>query len=267
MMPTTSPEELSFDAYQERQLHEITPAGLAARAAKLRASGRFQWNGRGWTPTPYNGHAVLATMDAAAENADAIRVLAAARDDLIAGLGRPHALYPLPAESFHQTIANTLSAEKYERLVVERGLEAAYPARVADVLGELDRSDGPAVDAPALRLVGLALFGGAVGALGVFYTEAAFERVLGFRDHFYGHADIVALGIRRTRPFIGHVTLAYLESEPGDSERARLVAVIGEINRGLARRELLFAMPRAELRAYDHLAEFRALPGLPASTL
>jgi hypothetical protein len=265
MIPTTSPQELSFDAYQERQLHEITPAGLTARAAKLHASGRFSWTGAGWKPAPYVGHAVLATMDAAEENAEATRVLAEARDDLIAGYGRPDALFALPTESFHQTVANTLSAENHERLVVARGLEAAYPGRVARVLAELDSAG--ADEAPAMRMVGLALFGGAVGALGIFYTESGFERVLGFRDRFYGHAEIAGLGIRRTRPFIGHVTLAYLERAPDEVERARIVAVAGEINRGLARRELRFAMPRAELRAYAHLAEFRALSGLPVCTL
>lgn len=267
MMPTTAPQELGFEAYQERQLHEISPAGLAERAAKLRASGRFHWTGQGWTPGRYVGHAVLAMMEAAEANTEAIRTLAVARDDLILGFGRPDALSPLPTESFHQTIANTLSEENHERLVVERGLEVTYPGRVARVLGELDRADAAPGEAPAMRLVGLALFGGAVGALGVFDREVDFERVIGFREGFYGHAEIASLGIRRTRPFIGHVTLAYLERTPDDAERARLVAVVGEINRGLAWGGLRFAMPRAELRAYENLARFLALPGLPFCTL
>ena len=36
-MLAASEMELSFSAYQERQLHEISPAGVSARAAKLPA--------------------------------------------------------------------------------------------------------------------------------------------------------------------------------------------------------------------------------------
>jgi len=99
--------------------------------------------------------------------------------------------------------------------------------------------------------------------LGVFDREADFHRVLHFRDHFYGDARLASLGVRRTRPFIGHITLAYVEQELDDATRTQLVDVVTSINRELSLHTLHFHLPAAELRAYRHLAEFTPLPGLP----
>jgi hypothetical protein len=87
--------------------------------------------------------------------------------------------------------------------------------------------------------------------------------VLHFRDHFYGDARLADIGIRRTRPFIGHITLAYIERELDDATRARLVDLVISINRELSLHNLQFHLPAAELRAYRHLAEFTPFPALP----
>ncbi|MEN9840764.1 MAG: hypothetical protein RL376_564 [Verrucomicrobiota bacterium] len=253
--------ELSYRAYQDRQQAEVTPAGLAARAAKVGAAGKFRRVGASWAPVPYVGHAVLSVLATAPENAPTVTTLGLAQDALVAGFARPDALYALPKESFHQTVANTLSDDRYQRHVVDKGLVAEYPKQVAGALAELPENGAASV--PVMRMIGISIFGTALGVLGVFEEEAGFDRVIALRDRFYGSPEIAALGIRRTRPFIGHVTLAYVESELNATERERLVAVVSEINQDLAKQTVRFAMPVAELRSYEHLAEFRPMPWLP----
>lgn len=261
-MLATAETELTFAAYQERQHHEISPGGLRARAALAAPGGRARFERGAWTPLPYPGHAVVAMADAAPANARLAGELRAIQRELGAALGDPAALYPLPAASFHQTIANTLSDARHRRLVVERGLAAGYPASVAGVFAGIPPQF--ACQPLALRLIGLGIFRTALGVLGVFDAEEDFERVLRFREHFYRHPRIAQLGIRRTRPFIGHVTLAYLEKPLADGERTRLAEAAAAINRSLDGRAMRFELRQAELRAYDHLAEFKPLPGLPA---
>lgn len=253
--------ELSFAAYQERQLHEISPAGLAARAGKLAPAGRFNFRNGQWTPEPYVGHAVVTMAATSPQNRMLIEALRELQGSLLDCFSDPSILYPLPVASFHQTIANTLSDEKHQRLVVECGLADEYPRLVTDAFTDFP-STAPR-ETLAMSMVGISLFRTAIGVLGIFNREEGFYRVLQFRDHFYQQPRIAELGIRRTRPFIGHITLAYLEHDLDADQRQRLVEVVSSINRSFAFRVPQFHLPAAELRAYDHLAGFKPLPGLP----
>lgn len=257
--------ELSFAAYQGRQCYEVSPEGLRARAGKLMPGDKFRFLNGAWRPQPYPGHAVVTMVDGFAANAALAAQVRWTQHELSHGFNASDALYLLPPASFHQTIANTLSAENHQRLVVERGLTAGYPGMVTDVFTEMPR---PRDERPVLmRMIGLSIFSTAIGLLGVFEQEEHFHRVLQFRDRFYAHERIAGLGIRRTRPFIGHITVAYLERLLSAGERTRLVDLLIAINREIATRELRFHLPHAELRAYDHLADFKPLPHLPVCLL
>lgn len=257
--------ELSFAVYNERQHREISPAVLAARAATLHPGGKFSFQAGQWLPEPYTGHAVVSMVSGSPANAPLDERLRAIQNELSLGFSDPSALYLLPVESFHQTIANTLSDEKHRQLVVERGLAAEYPELVTGAFADIPHT---AAEAPLeMRMIGLGIFSTAIGLLGVFDAPEDFDRVLHFREHFYGHERIGNLGIRRTRPFIGHITVAYIERGLDDDERRRLVDVVSTSNQVIAAREPRFHLRQAELRAYSHLAEFRALPQLPVYQL
>lgn len=264
-MLATAEMELPFTTYQDRQYHEITREGLAARATKLAPGGKFSFQGGSWTPEPYVGHAVVSMVTATPANSPLMTQLQSIQNELSYEFADPSSLYLLPPASFHQTIANTLSAEKHERLVVARGLAKDYPKLVTDVFPDLPPSPGS--KPLTMRMIGLSLFSTAIGLLGVFDSEQEFLRVTEFRDHFYGHERIGSLGIRRTRPFIGHITLGYIEAPLDEPSRARLVEIAAAINQLISSRDLRFHLPHAELRAYSHLADFRSLPGLPVYSL
>jgi hypothetical protein len=190
--------ELSVAAYQERQLHEISPAGVAARAAKLRPAEQFRYEDGAWVPNPYIGHAVVTMVGSTPANAPLVGALASIQHGLLERLAAPRSFYPLPATSFHQTIANTLSADKHQRLVVDRGLAAEYPSIVTNTFADIPAL--AARESLTMRMVGLSIFGTAIGLLGVFDREEGFHRVLHFRDHFYGDVRLADLGIRRSLP-------------------------------------------------------------------
>ncbi len=257
--------ELAYNAYQVRQLHEVSPAGLRARVERIEPGNKFTFKTGGWSPLPYVGHAVVSMVEGHHENAPLLEQLRSIQNQLSYNVCDPSTLFLLPEASLHQTVANTLSDERHQRFVVDRGLAASYPAHVTSAFEDLPPS--LALDRLSMRMIGLSLFSNAVGLLGIFDCEDDFHRVLHFREHFYGHERIGLLGIRRTRPFIGHVTVAYLERPLDSATKARLVEVAEAINRLLATRNVRFYLPKAELRAYEHLAEFKPLPGLPVYRL
>jgi hypothetical protein len=90
---------------------------------------------------------------------------------------------------------------------------------------------------------------------------------LHFREAFYGDAGMAALDVRRTRPFIGHVTLAYVETDLDFARREALAAAAHELNREFFAGPSFFPLEGAELRRYDHLSEFKGDPSFPRYTL
>lgn len=254
-----SPAELSYHDYEARQRHELTEAGLRERLPKLGVGGRARWTGDAWEPQAYPGYAFQAMVAPYPENSSAIPRMEAIRDALCAAFaseGEP-ALFPLPTASFHQTVVNTFSADRLEKYLRAPGIEADFPAYLQERLDVMPR---PGIAEPVrMDLIGVSLFRTALGLLGVFPKEEDFDRVLTFRDAVYGDPELQELGLSRTRPFIGHITLAYIERPLSSTEGEELVQRIIQVNDGLAAEPIAFYMPEAKLHRYQHLAEF--IPG------
>lgn len=248
----TRVQDLSFADYIRRQEEEVSAAGILKRAAIAKRAGNFRYQGNKWTPQEYKGLAILSMVDDNPGNEGLIFRLSAIQDELRACLPPP-AYYMLPAASFHQTIANMASAERYRVLLQDRGLEKEYPAIIGDVLAQLPPVTAPPV---TMRLLGLSIFGTSLGLLGSFEKEEDYERIIRFRSLFYDNPRLAALDIGRTRPFIGHITLAYIEQEPGIAEKEYLARVVSGINENIRLKNYSFAMSTTGLYCYDHLASF-----------
>lgn len=261
---TTAPAiaaELDFDTYQARQLREVTPKQLAYRAMQLRASGKFALENGAWRGLSYEGCAVVSMVSTNPGNEGLSPALQAIQAQLATCIADPATCFLLPPASFHQTVANTLSDDRYREHVVQPGLTEAYPAMIERAFAGVT----PATDSAPIRmrLAGLSLFSGAVGILGIFDQMADYERILTFREQFYANPDLARLTVRRTRPFIGHITLAYLETDVPEAEKAQLVVTCTTINQQLADDPLYFTISTTELRSYPHLADFQTKAGYP----
>ncbi len=261
----TEPRELEYQAYQKRQYAEVSSEALHFRAAKLSKGGRARWDGTGWSPLPYPGYAMQAMLESSPNNAALLPELVYLQYEIISILDRPGTLYPLPAASFHQTVANTFSADRLQRHLIDKDKFEAFPEMVKNAISSFPATSE---DQPVkMRLIGASLFRTAIGVLGVFENSKHFERIIAFRDQFYRQPELSALGLRRTRPFIGHVTLAYLEADLEESEQTLLAEGIAKLNTRLGKRSLVMEMPQAELRRYDTLSAFISEPHYPTATL
>ncbi len=267
--------DLSLADYMARQFRELEPGRLLERAMTARCSGNFRYNGgaayggsasngipahsgpvpvgSAWAPQPYPGFAVVSMVDEDPGNERLPDALEAIQAELLGRCPWEGALYPLPAASFHQTVANTLSEERFLRYIVRPGLEGMYPDLVAEAFERMPVH--PVLELP-MRLIGLSLFGTALGMLGVFEHAADYGRVLDFRSAFYANVGLQALDIRMTRPFIGHITLAYIEADLTARQREELAAAVHTINRSFGNTVPVFDLARCGLRRYHHLSAF-----------
>ncbi len=266
-MQTAEPviHELEYDAYQDRQYAEVKRPAIESRLELLGIGGRARWENGRWVAQPYPGFALQAMVDSTSANQALTPELLSIQAQITASPQREGALYPLPASSFHQTVANTFSANRLQHAVVAPGLLDTFHERIAEALDYIPT--GEHESPPVMSLIGVSVFRTAIGVLGVFPDQSDFDRVIGFRNAFYGHTRLAAIGLKRTRPFIGHITLAYVEDPMSDSEKTRLANTIATLNDGLTETPLSFHMPRAELRRYDTLAAFEPDPRYPSYPL
>jgi hypothetical protein len=257
--------DIPYKLYNQRLLVEITPEKVQERANHVKKADQFVLTNNSWQPNSYEGFAIISMLSDLQENEGLTNRLAQIQTELVRQLQSPASYFLLPAESFHQTIANTLSAGRFEKNIVGKNLEAAYPDIIREAFNQIQSTN---YTTPiAMKMIGLGIFGTAIGILGTFENEADYNRVIGFRHGFYKNAQLAELDIKMTRPFIGHVTLAYLEAELSAAERQNLVKVINGLNAQLQAEENIFYIHTTSLRRYHHLAHFFTEGNFPVHTL
>ncbi len=257
--------ELDFDQYQKRQYYEVGIDGIESRMEKLSIGGRSKWESNRWIPQSYPGFAMQAMVEASPEKASLFIDLTQIQKRVAGLIERPGVLYPMPKASFHQTVANTLSANRLQRHIIDKGLHDEFPDIIASALEDLPNSDYE--DAPSMQLIGVAVFRTAFGLLGIFPDERDFDRILDFRERFYGHPTLFRIGISRTRPFIGHITLGYFEDSLSEDEKRQFSTGLAKINKDILEYPLDFHMPKAELHRYETLSAFISDPAYPSFNL
>lgn len=258
--------ELDYVTYQKRQLHEISKQGLENSATKMKAGSKFYHNGNSWQAIPYPGYAVLSMVTDTIDNKSLENVLIETQNRMSSALDLGDKMYLLPKKSFHQTTASALSDKRFEQHIVSKGLEKEYPFLVSQSLGNMPQENQPRP--VGMKMIGLSIFSSAIGVLGIFENELDYERITRFRENFYENSTIQNLGIVRTRPFIGHITLAYFGRELLTAQQKYdLVNVCHDINQSWIGQEPEFFMVQAALRQYEDLSTFNMLPDLPVYKL
>lgn len=275
--------DLSYKDYIARQFRELEQDRLLERALALRPSGNYKRvgasvlpananaqrlaandgpsarqpcglpDGAGWVPLSYPGFAIISMVDENQDNHGLPGILKAIQADLLEQCPWEESIYPLPSGSFHQTIANNLSEDRFLQHIHRPGLEPVYPDLVARAFTRLPSLPHRALP---MRLIGVSIFGTALGALGIFDSEPAYQRILDFRAGFYDDPHLSTLDIRMTRPFIGHITLAYIETDLDTTQREMLATAVYDINKQFEEAMPAFNLSLTGLRRYHHLSAF-----------
>jgi len=261
MTETAILTDLSLADYNNRQRYEVSAERNRERALNTKPAGNFFYQNSRWLPQEYEGFAVVSMLSENEGNEALQERLLSVQEELKYNLQPAYGFYQLPAKSFHQTVANTLSADRFKQHILCPGLEEAYPGIVEKAFEQIAASEEN--EPVVMKMVGLSIFGTAIGMLGVFDDEAAYNRVTRFRAGFYNNPDLAALDVRMTRPFIGHVTLTYIEHNLNKNQKDQLANVVTEINESLAGENLHFNITQTGLRRYNHLAEFNKQDNYP----
>jgi hypothetical protein len=264
-MATFQSSDFSFEEYNQRQLSEISPERVAEKALQAKAAGKFNWNGTDWIPNDYKGYAIITQLNDLSINLPLIERLTVLQKSMAEKLQPNHAFYHLSVESFHQTVANTLSADRFEKNIAAAGLENQYPQIVEQAFNAIHLPDFS--EPVKMKMVGLSIFGTAIGLLGIFENQNDYERITNFRKDFYLNDSLAQLDVKMTRPFIGHITLTYIEHPLSEEEKHQLANTILALNEQLTKEENYFYLSNTTLRQYNNLGTFYTQNNYPSIQL
>jgi len=253
-------KELSYTTYQQRQRDHVHEDNLPYLMRQIRVGDKFIYSSNGWSKTPYPGFAIVSMVNDQPGNKQVYQKMCAYRDQLEDLLPGDGICYLLPQESYHQTVANTLSAGRYHKYLVEQGLVSKYPDIVRQAFDSIKISQ--IANPIQMRLIGFSVFGSSMGLLGIFDSERDYEVIQQFRDEIYHHDMLNRLDVRRTRPFIGHITYAYFGPSIMDY-KSELTTSLIQLNREIEKEHLVVQFAHTQLRGYDDLSHFSLKASYP----
>jgi len=256
--PTT---DFTYDDYQARQHFSISSDTIQKQSKILTCADNFVFEEDEWTINPYRGFAVVTVVNNNSGNRYLKKSLALIKDYFNEQLNKHETYFMLPSDSYHQTIANTLSEKRYVDNLEKKGYVSIFPEMTGKVFSRihLEKRNKPVT----MNMIGLNIFGTCIALLGVFKDVADYHTIRSFREQFYNDPDLKDLDVKWTRPFVGHITLAYLGREISGKERIALAKTINDINSTIDFSEAVFHIDNAELRSYTDLSCFQSKPEYP----
>ncbi len=253
--------DFDYTEYQARQQYAVTSDNIHLQSHALRNSDKFVFDGDKWIIKPYHGFAVVSMVANNPFNDDLVDFLNSINHYLNERLNKQQTYFILPEDSYHQTVANTLSDTRYFENIVKRGILNQYPDMIREAFGKIKLCN---INNPLkMQMTGLNVFGSCLAVLGTFSEESDYSAISGFRNQFYGNPEMKQADVRWTRPFVGHTTLAYLGRAINTEERTLLANTINDINSSYNWEKAVFHIAKAELRSYTDLSSFETEPNYP----
>lgn len=248
-------EELTFLEHNDRQVREVEVGVLRGKKGLFRFGKKFRLVEGKWQTLPYRGFAFVSMVKDNSGNGTLLEALCNCQQQLLEGELQDQ-IFPLPPDSFHQTIANFLSGNRYAANIEAHGLTSSYPKVVEQALRQI--SPLSPTNPLIMQMIGLGIFGSALGVLGVFPSETDYSKIIHLRNGLYHTPQMNSMGIHRTRPFIGHITLGYFGEEivGNESLQKQLIEKCISINQTIKNGAWKFTIHAAQLRRYEDLSRF-----------
>ena len=152
------------------------------------------------------------------------RHFSAIRDRALESMTGDH--QPVDDTCLHLTVADLIAGPMY-RLHAERipNLDGSIQNRIKTVFKAQPR----VIEPLRWQIAGLAFFQHAVVCLLKPVDEVDYAPLMRLRDDIYTDPRLQSLGVRRPRPFLAHITLAYYQEIPSEDARLMWVNAYSEL--------------------------------------
>lgn len=206
----------TYQVYVNRLTRMMSSDAYFSQAQNIQSSSKYQRIESGqWQAASFPGVTVMTPTQrdtTAIANQIVYQRLQDYQARLVSALP-PDLLIPVPAESFHVTIADLIWDDAYRHV----SQEADFTARLQTYLTDCFIKSHAVQSAEPVewQIFGLILMPRAIAVGLVPKNEASYNRICTLRRQIYQNPDLVALGIEQQYHFTAHVTLGYFGDVDG----------------------------------------------------
>ena len=242
----------SYQEYINRVARLTLPSACAIQLQSIQQSPKFI-DGK---PASFPGYSVitpLAGEDTA--NQDFYKQVETLQQQLSQQLGAEFFI-PLPATSFHFTLADLIWDESYRQAAkANDDFEQQLQHQVAASFQQYRESSSSKPQ--AWQLWGVVTRPRAIMACLVPKDQESYQSVVKLRRALYQNAGLIGLGIEQQYDLTAHITLGYFDRVPSGLNRDRLCIVLSQINDRLIESELPeFTVSQAQLRKFENMFDY-----------
>jgi len=255
----------TFQVYVNRVARLTLPEAHRSQVQHIQPSPKYrQLPGGQFEAIPFPGYSIITPPWAEdSENGTFYESLHQLQQKLMQALPKD-LLIPVPAESFHMTLADLIWDSAYLHAVDNPGFEAKLRDRIShifEVYQPLLQTGKPML----WQVLGISVRTRAVGVCLAPKDEGSYEQVVRLRRAVYQDQSLIALGIEQQYHLTAHITLGYFGNIPTDFNRDTLSDILTDFNHEWLdhSRFQTFLLHRAELRRFDDMTRYYRQPEWP----
>ncbi len=222
----------------------------------IQTSPKFQaQEGGARKPVPFPGYTVITPpMGEDVENQDFYKNIEASQQQLLE-IMEPGLIVPVPADSFHFTLADLIWDSSYRDAA---GENPDYDRQVRSAIDQSFQQCQALTGGPEIRWqpLGVMLRTRAVAICLAPKNEKSYDQVVQLRRSIYQNQQLMGLGIEQQYHFTGHITLGYFCEIPSDLDRDRLSNALAEFNDKWLDSPQEILIHRAEVRKFDDMTRY-----------
>ena len=242
----------SYQEYINRVARLTLPSACAMQLQSIQQSPKFDAG----KPVAFPGYSIITPLAAEdTANKDFYRQVETLQKQLDQQLDQDFFI-PLPASSFHFTLADLIWDESYRQIVAanpdfDRELQRQTTASFQEYQAESNEST------LTWQLWGVVTRPRAIMACLVPKDQISYQAVIKLRRSLYQNAGLINLGIEQQYDLTAHITLGYFNQIPNNLNRDRLCIVLSQINDRLVESKLPeFTLKKAQLRKFDNMFNY-----------
>ncbi|MGH1393699.1 MAG: DUF1868 domain-containing protein [Trichormus sp.] len=248
----------NYQIYLNRVARLTLPEAYKSQVQNIQESYKFQPSGGARVAVNFPGYTLITPPAAEdSENSAFYATLQGYQQEILQLPSNQNLLVPLPAESFHLTLADLIWDSAYRHACEKNPeFEEQLHSCITETFQQYQESLTQQRQAIAWQVLGIVLMPRAIGVCLVPKDESGYEQILKFRRTIYQNPKLIALGIEQHYHFTAHVTLGYFGDISPDLDRVKFADALTQLNE-----KWMFNLPeisihRVELRKFDDMTRY-----------
>jgi len=252
----------NYQTYLNRVARMMLPEAYKAQTQHIQESYKFHAQSGVRKPTAFPGYSLI-TPPAVEDqpNSALYAQLQLYQAELFKLITNNDLIVPLPADSFHLTLADLIwdsaflhACEKNPQFAED--LNSCLSEAFEQYQQLTSQNNLPIT----WQLLGLTIWPRAIAVVLVPKDENSYEEIIQFRRNIYQNPKLISLGIEQHYHFTAHITLGYFGEISPDLDRIKLANMFSDFNQNWSPEVRDFSIQRVELRKFDDMTHYYRQP-------